>query len=309
MSSTKSKIHKLFKVDVAAHGDLTDTKFNPDDSLAVIGLGLSRTGTTSLQLALTKLELGPSHQGVDLFRSPSRTLAFINVDKCLLAQTWKAGDPELTACLRHLMRGYRSSTDNPINSLPDEIYAAYPQAKYILTVRPDGKDGWWRSITAAVGWHSRRDFLRYVFRFLVWPVRFLRLTDDRVQGSIARWELKYGSYGPHVYDEHNAHVKALIPGESLLVYDVTEGWEPLCRFLGREVPEEPFPQLNEAGAMRTVYFGMMAFGACTWLAYAGGAFTIYWAVLNRGRIGELYNVISRTNWADTARKAHFWSDL
>jgi hypothetical protein len=30
----------------------------------------------------------------------------------------------------------------------------------------------------------------------------------------------------------------------LLVFDVAEGWEPLCRFLGVDLPAEPFPRLN-----------------------------------------------------------------
>jgi len=43
---------------------------------------------------------------------------------------------------------------------------------------------------------------------------------------------------------HNDAVKAAIPAPRLLTYQVTEGWEPLCRFLGAPVPEEPFPHTN-----------------------------------------------------------------
>lgn len=62
MSSTKSTLHKAFGIDVAAHGDLTGKTLDLQVNLEVIALGLSRTGTTSLQLALTKLGFGPSHQ-------------------------------------------------------------------------------------------------------------------------------------------------------------------------------------------------------------------------------------------------------
>ncbi|MEQ4725784.1 sulfotransferase [Nonomuraea sp. B19D2] len=42
-----------------------------------------------------------------------------------------------------------------------------------------------------------------------------------------------------------------LPAERLLVFDVREGWEPLCRFLGVDVPAgEPFPHLNDAKAIR-----------------------------------------------------------
>jgi len=40
------------------------------------------------------------------------------------------------------------------------------------------------------------------------------------------------------------------PKERLLVFKVEQGWEPLCRFLGKEVPGEEFPRLNERGSIR-----------------------------------------------------------
>jgi len=39
-------------------------------------------------------------------------------------------------------------------------------------------------------------------------------------------------------------VRAAIPPARLLVFDVAEGWAPLCRFLDRPVPAEPFPRVN-----------------------------------------------------------------
>jgi hypothetical protein len=40
-------------------------------------------------------------------------------------------------------------------------------------------------------------------------------------------------------------VKRTIPSGRLLVFDVKEGWEPLCAFLGVSVPGTPFPRVNE----------------------------------------------------------------
>lgn len=154
MASSKSNLHKIFHIDARAHGDLTDTKLDPNVNLEVIGLGLSRTGTTSLQAALTRLGYAPSHQGVDLFRSVTRTEAFIDIFNKVLAGVWKAGDQVLSSRLRELMRGYRSCTDNPIYLLAEEVYPAYPDAKYILTVRPDGAQGWFKSMEPTM-WHFR----------------------------------------------------------------------------------------------------------------------------------------------------------
>jgi hypothetical protein len=46
------------------------------------------------------------------------------------------------------------------------------------------------------------------------------------------------------FRQRTADVRAAIPAGRLLVFDVAEGWEPLCRFLGVKVPDEAFPRLN-----------------------------------------------------------------
>ncbi len=51
-------------------------------------------------------------------------------------------------------------------------------------------------------------------------------------------------YAIDIFNRHNEEVKRFVPPERLLVYDVKEGWEPLCRFLGVDVPDEPFPRVN-----------------------------------------------------------------
>jgi hypothetical protein len=51
------------------------------------------------------------------------------------------------------------------------------------------------------------------------------------------------------FERHIQEVKDRVPGERLLVYDVKEGWEPLCRFLHVAVPaDKPFPHLNDTSA-------------------------------------------------------------
>ena len=50
------------------------------------------------------------------------------------------------------------------------------------------------------------------------------------------------------YEMHNAAVKQLVPQHNLLVFKTGEGWERLCEFLDKPVPETPFPHLNIGGA-------------------------------------------------------------
>lgn len=66
------------------------------------------------------------------------------------------------------------------------------------------------------------------------------------------WEYTFGGrfedrrHAIEVFERLNAEVEERVPAERLLVYDVKQGWEPLCEFLGVEPPkDEPFPHLND----------------------------------------------------------------
>lgn len=52
--------------------------------------------------------------------------------------------------------------------------------------------------------------------------------------------------GKSIYLRHYDHVRSIVPKENLLEYTVSDGWGPLCRFLGDRVPCEPFPNINDA---------------------------------------------------------------
>ena len=50
-----------------------------------------------------------------------------------------------------------------------------------------------------------------------------------------------------LFTQHTRDVEASVPAERLLIFDVKQGWEPLCDFLGVPVPTgEPFPHVNDA---------------------------------------------------------------
>ena len=54
------------------------------------------------------------------------------------------------------------------------------------------------------------------------------------------------------YKSHNLYVKSEVPEEDLLIWNVKEGWEPLCKFLGKPIPEQPFPHDNKTGDMEFI---------------------------------------------------------
>lgn len=51
----------------------------------------------------------------------------------------------------------------------------------------------------------------------------------------------------NAFTAHNDAVKAAIPANQLLGYQVKDGWGPLCTFLGVPVPAIPFPRTNDRG--------------------------------------------------------------
>ncbi len=181
----------------------------------------------------------------------------------------KSPSPETLRRLRTLVYGYRSTMDAPLCDLIPELVAAFPQAKFILTVRVS-QEVWWRSWSSAVGVFFENDTRRYtVYRSLIWPVRFLRRMDDMVQELNLRLKRDWGSIGPHMYQMHNQQVRDLVPKGQLLEYNVQEGWGPLCDFLNVDVPNRPFPKLNEADSIKAIMIGQQVFGAATWLLYLG----------------------------------------
>ncbi|EKG11775.1 hypothetical protein MPH_11270 [Macrophomina phaseolina MS6] len=97
-------------------------------------------------------------------------------------------------------------------------------------------------------WHAYRGPLVAFYRWLQGP-RPLRLQ------MLARcWHdagyLDFPEKGKQMYYEHNEMIKSLVPAGKLLVYNLKEGWGPLCAFLGEEVPERPFPKVNDMETTR-----------------------------------------------------------
>ncbi|KAK3742620.1 hypothetical protein QZH41_000462 [Actinostola sp. cb2023] len=131
-----------------------------------------------------------------------------------------------------------------------EIFDAFPDAKVVLMIR-DNEEVW-------------QDSYRRLYKVLIsqyqwnpfWMNVAYRLTPTGrkwrrfVQNIRRRIILKTTKENPdllfvkNIYSEHNARVQSSIPRDQLLVYNVNQGWQPLCEFLGVEVPDVPFPRLN-----------------------------------------------------------------
>jgi hypothetical protein len=200
--------------------------------LKIIGAGFGRTGTSSLKIALEQLGFGRCYH----FRS---MLAEWHVPR------WRkilAGAPP---DWDSLFQGYASTADFPCAAFYRELAAHYPDAKVILSTR-DAAD-WYLSTRetllplrrALPTWLPPFALIATVTDKLLWQGAFEGRFDDR-------------AYMLERYARHLNEVRAAIPPQRLLVFDVRDGWEPLCTFLGVAVPKTPFPRVNDLAHMRRV---------------------------------------------------------
>jgi len=131
--------------------------------------------------------------------------------------------------------------DFPAAAFAPELIAAYPGAKVVLTVRD--VDAWHVSTSKTIDRmvHDREfEWLsRFGWVFGVWRPMLVMLWDRFFRGDFQK-------EGRNVYEAHYAAVRRLVPPERLLEYSIEEGWEPLCKFLGEEIPDMPFLKANSA---------------------------------------------------------------
>lgn len=184
----------------------------------IFGLGLSRTGTTSLGAALNKLGIKTIHYPHDE-----------TTQRELLSGTGKLS----------LLNRYQGIVDISVVPFYRQLDRAYPNSKFILTIRK--KESWLKSVSKSLAktaevWSSLSNQYRQFFQFI----------NERVYGAYQfdqdRFSKAYDNHLQDVFEYFHAR-----PND-LLVMDITngDGWDKLCPFLQLPVPEVPFPRQNDA---------------------------------------------------------------
>lgn len=214
-------------------------------ALSVIGAGFGRTGTLSLKFALEKLGFGPCYHMLEIINNPDR------------ADDWyRAGIGE-PVDWDQVFDGYRSTVDWPSTQFYAQLAEHYPEAKIILTVRDPEK------------WHQSGE--NTIFRAL----RMTMNSDDpevqkrgRMAQKVVLEQAMEGKIDDkealiEVFNRHIETVKATIAPERLLVYELAEGWDPLCDFLGVPVPDEPMPRVNSSEEFSQIFMGRNDAGAAS----------------------------------------------
>jgi len=219
------------------------------ESITVIGAGLPRTGTLTQMLALEQLGMGPCYHWVNLIADLDQV------------ELWsRALDGE--GPWEETFAGFRSTVDWPGGYFYRELMDAYPEAKVLLSVRDP--QGWERSFRETIWTMCHGESLMPLL------ARARAEVDPRWRSYMALVDRMF--WGPqgtfaagHAEPEqliaqmvaHNEEVKRVVAAERLLVWEVGEGWEPLCEFLEVDVPDGPLPHAND----RETFVGRVVGGA------------------------------------------------
>ncbi|CAE7898585.1 unnamed protein product [Symbiodinium necroappetens] len=203
----------------------------------VLDVGAPRTGTQSMYDALGILGLNTLHSG---YRSDKR------IPWC----EYLFANGSLQDAMETL-EGYDAAMDEPFQLVYEEIMEAFPEAKFVLTI--SDPERWFDSFVKLIAgmvtslgpqidhlgvfYEERQDHeeIRYCAAATYWGCEFANFTEESKRQCL------------EAYQQHNARVQQVIPAHRLLVFNFTDGWAPLAHFLGKPIPDEPFPHVDLAG--------------------------------------------------------------
>lgn len=168
---------------------------------------------------------------------------------------WKRVGEGEEEVLKEIFAGYTACVDFPGCYYYQQFMKWNPNAKMLLNVR-DSPEVWEKSardticnpkdcplqsdLTWMMSWVPY-SWCYYVWHFGKNVYRSNKvLPGDNTDLLDAKTDIK------QVYIDWIEQMKTTIPSDKLLVFNVKQGWAPLCEFLGKPVPDEPFPRTNDS---------------------------------------------------------------
>ena len=222
-------------------------------ALEVISSGWPRTGTDTLKAALNTLGYRTYHMAEIMENGRTDHM-----------QKWAAqfaADCKDKEGLRTMFTeyGYTAGTDFPASACWEEILAAHPNAKVIHMERPS--ESWWESSSSTV-WSVARRFPFFLLMKMV-PVFIASIpmsyamfekvfrdagvafTPAEMDEIVAGYPEAHKAKWVAAYEHSNARVRRAVRTDQLLIHRHADGWPKLCAFLGKPIPETPYPHSNK----------------------------------------------------------------
>lgn len=221
--------------------------------MKVLAMGLPRTGSASMAKALEVLGFDDVYHGIKTIKSP-RDWKILNraCDATFAHLPSYTGKPFSRDDWEELYGPYEATTDVAA-VFGRHLVEVYPDAKVVLVIRDF--DPWFKSINEGVLkalWNPAATFAINVIEPIIGSEagpasRKLMLGLFRARDVD---ECRHNA--KDAYDSHHRELREAVSPGQLLEYRMGDGWEPLCKFLGKPVPEGEFPWVNEAAELKKV---------------------------------------------------------
>jgi hypothetical protein len=198
-----------------------------------------------MQAALEILGYGPTIHGFNQWMHVQDTVMWEEGLKAKFFPSSSSSPPFTLKEFDQLLGDYEIASDFPSIAFAEELIELYPEAKVIIVERD--VDAWYKSFYESI--------VAYIFSPVVYSIvaldrpllSFHEMTRTWVRGkfqSNSKKELE--GKAKIVYKEHYEMIRKVTPKERLLDFKLGDGWEPLCEFLGKEVPKGiEFPRIND----------------------------------------------------------------
>ena len=199
-------------------------------TIEVIGAGFGRTGTLSLKFAIEALGLDKCYHMMEVMRNESH------------AAQWRKAARGEAVDWDALYTGYRATVDWPSASFWRELRAVYPEAKVILTLRDSQQ--WYTSVMNTIWKFSSQATGDSRTQLDEAAMERSMMGDEIIWQGVFGGRMEDRDHVIECYERHNQEVIDTVPADKLLVYRPGDGWEPLCGFLQKTVPNTDYPKVN-----------------------------------------------------------------
>lgn len=189
-------------------------------ALEIIGAGFGRTGTESMKRALEMLGYGPCYHMYEVIPHKERFETWQGIYDGAIKPDWDA-----------VFDGFRATVDWPAARYWRELADHFPKAKVLLTYRDP--ESWYASME------------KTILTFLRDPEKTEGMAP-RLRRDVFTGEVHDKDHVISVYQRNVTEVQNAFGPDRLLTYELGSGWEPLCHFLERDIPSDPYPSGNES---------------------------------------------------------------
>ena len=129
------------------------------------------------------------------------------------------------------MANWVAGVDWPVSAFWQELSVAFPHAKILLSLRDS--ESWWTSASETIN----KDVPQQANE--AWHAMVRKTLETRFTPNLQDKDACIAAY-----EAHNARVLKDAPADRLIVWQVRDGWAPVCEALNLPIPAAPFPLTN-----------------------------------------------------------------